>query len=93
MSKDTIRTHVVIPRELVASIDRIVGHRGRSQFLADAAAEKLARMRLSQAAKQAAGSLANVDVPGWESSEAAAEWVRASRSADDARLRRIQGQE
>jgi hypothetical protein len=27
-----------------------------------------------------AGSLADVDIPGWDASEAAAEWVRALRS-------------
>ena len=86
MSQATIRTHVLVPQDLVASVDRLVGRRRRSAFFAEAAAEKLARLRLAEAAEQAAGSLASVDVPGWETPEAASEWVRASRAADDARL-------
>jgi hypothetical protein len=65
-------------------VDRLVGRRQRSQFFAAAAAEKLARLRLLEAAERAAGSLAAADVPGWETSEAATAWVRASRHADAA---------
>jgi len=86
MARETMRTHVVIPKDLVASVDELVGKRARSKFFADAAAEKLARARLSRLAQNVAGSLADVDVPGWESGEAAQEWVRASRRADDRRL-------
>lgn len=86
MSQTTVRTHLVVPQDLVASVDRLVGRRRRSAFFAEAAAEKLARLRLAEAAEQAAGSLASVDVPGWETPEAASAWVRASRQADDARL-------
>ena len=68
----------------MASIDRLVGRRRRSEFLVQAAAEKLARLRRAELLEQAAGSLADVDIPGWETSEAAAEWVRAGRRADDA---------
>ena len=39
-------------------------------------------------ARQFAGALATVDIPGWETSEAAAEWVRASRQPDEARVHR-----
>ena len=39
-------------------------------------------------ARKFAGALATVDIPGWETSEAAAEWVRASRQPDEARLHR-----
>jgi metal-responsive CopG/Arc/MetJ family transcriptional regulator len=85
MTRETMRTHVVVPKDLVASVDELVGKRARSKFFADAAAEKLARTRLSRLARSVAGSLADVDIRGWESSEAAQEWVRASRRADDRR--------
>ena len=39
-------------------------------------------------ARKFAGALATVDIPGWETSEAAAEWVRASRQPDEARVHR-----
>ncbi len=88
MPKEAVRTHVVIPRELVDLVDELVGQRGRSRFFSEAVEEKLSRVRLLRAAKRVVGSLADVDTPGWETSEAASEWVRASRRADGQRLRR-----
>jgi len=84
-----MRTHVVIPKELVDLVDELVGRRSRSRFFSEAVEEKLARVKLTRAAKRVVGSLANVDIPGWETSEAAAEWVKASRRADDERLRQL----
>jgi hypothetical protein len=84
MSRATVRVQVTVPRDLVAAVDRLVGRRQRGAFFAEAA-EKLARLRLVEAAEEAAGALASVDVPGWETPEAASAWVRASRQADDAR--------
>jgi metal-responsive CopG/Arc/MetJ family transcriptional regulator len=89
MSKEKMRTHVVIPKTLVETIDKLVGKRHRSEFLTEAAEKEVRRLKLIKAAEKAGGSLAHVDIPGWESSEAAAEWVRASRRADEERLRRI----
>ncbi len=89
MPKESTRTHVILPRDVVDAVDNLVGKRGRSRFFAEAAEEKLARVRLENAARKAAGSLAEVAIPGWETSESAAEWVRASRKADEDRLRRF----
>ncbi len=82
-----MRAHIVIPEELVREVDELVGARRRSQFFEDAVREKVKRMKLLAAAEAAAGSLADVEIPGWESSEAAAEWVHALRQADEERLR------
>jgi hypothetical protein len=86
MSKENMRAHVILPRDVVEAIDDLVGRRGRSKFFAEAAEEKLARLQLASAARKAAGSLADLAVAGWESSESAVDWVRASRRADDERL-------
>jgi metal-responsive CopG/Arc/MetJ family transcriptional regulator len=88
MAREVMRTHVVIPKDVVESIDRTVGRRARSRFLAEAAEEKLARLRRLRAFERVAGSLRDVAIPGWETSESAAEWVSASRREDDERLRR-----
>ncbi len=88
MAGETMRTHVVLPKDVVDSIDSLVGPRSRSKFIEEATEEKLAHIRLGDAIARAAGSLKNVDTPGWESPEAAATWVRASRQADTARLER-----
>lgn len=81
-----MRVHIVIPEELISEVDELVGARRRSQFFEDAVREKLKHMKLLTAAESAAGSLADVDTPGWESSEAAAAWVDAVRRADNQRF-------
>lgn len=86
MAVETIRTHIVIPKELMESVDELVGRRYRSKFFTEAVEEKLAR-----AASKVVGSLADISIPGWESSKSAAEWVRASRRGDEARLKHRAG--
>lgn len=89
MPTKTMRTHVIVPKELVESVDELVGRRGRSKFFAEAVQEKLAREKLSKIAREVKGSLANVDIPGWETGESTIEWIRASRRRDDEKSRRI----
>jgi metal-responsive CopG/Arc/MetJ family transcriptional regulator len=79
MAADVLRTHVILPKELVEQIDRRVGPRRRSEFLARAAQRELDLEGRLQAFDEFAGSLQDVHVPGWETSESAAEWVRAQR--------------
>ena len=86
MSSETVRAHIVLSKELVSEVDRLVGPRKRSEFIAEAVAEKLAHERLLQAAHKVAGSLANVDIPGWETQESAVEWVRALRRESDEKM-------
>ncbi len=86
MPREIMRAHIVIPREIVESVDAVVGKRGRSKFFVDAAEEKLARTRLAKLARRMVGALADMDIPGWESSEAAEAWVRGSRQEDVKRL-------
>ena len=85
MSKEGEGTPVIVPREVVEEVDEVVGSGERSRFFADAAKEKLTRIRLLKVATDAAGCLATIEIPGWESSDAAAGWVRALRRADDVR--------
>ncbi len=92
MSKEAMRTHVIIPKELVDSIDELVGTRNRSRFFTEAVEEKLSRVRLVNAARKLKGSLAEADIPGWERSESAAEWVRSSRRRDDEKLAEKRGE-
>lgn len=73
------RAHVVMPEELVEEVDALVGQRRRSQFIKEAVEEKLLRLNRVAAFEKFAGSLSGVDIPGWESSEAAAEWVHNLR--------------
>jgi hypothetical protein len=81
---NTKRTHVVIPEQLVARIDIIVGKRGRSKFLAQAAEKELMRLRQLKAVEAAAGSWKDEDHP--ELKHGAAKWVEKLRRQDEKRF-------
>jgi len=81
------RTHVVIPEELVSAIDAVVGKRGRSSFLTQAAEKELKRLRQLKALDQAAGSWKDKDHP--ELSQGADKWVEKLRQEDQRRFKRV----
>jgi hypothetical protein len=78
------RAHIVIPEELVTEIDRLVGKRGRSQFLTQAAEKELRRLRQIRALENAAGTWKDKDHP--ELKRGAARWVKEIRRENDRRL-------
>ena len=83
-----MRTHIIVPDELVDEVDRLVGKRRRSAFFVDAARERLRRERLLQAMKEAAGSLKAEDYPHWATPEKVARWVRKIRRESERKHRR-----
>ena len=94
MGKDDIRTHIVLPRAVVADVDRLVGHRRRSQFVVEAVCEKLRREQLAAALDATAGILADADLPDWATPEQTSAWVRElRREADATTERKLQGWE
>jgi metal-responsive CopG/Arc/MetJ family transcriptional regulator len=80
-----MRTHVVLPAELVKEIDRVAGARRRSRFVEEAVRRHLRREALSAALDQTAGVLKSADYPEWESPDAVSAWVREQRREDEAR--------
>lgn len=78
------RTHIVIPAELVKEIDKVVGKRGRSQFLHEAASKELKRLQQSAAVQLAAGSWKAADHPELKGGVDA--WVRKLRKQSDRRI-------
>lgn len=78
-----MRTHITIPEEMIAEIDSFVAPRKRSEFFEAAAAEQLRRLRLVRAIDRAAGSLKDVDIPGWETPESTVRWVQEQREEAD----------
>ena len=83
MSESVVRAHVLMPRETVEAIDRVVGRRGRSRFLVDAAEEKLRRVRLLEAADRVAGSISEDDAPWWRTPDDILAWARDQRRDRD----------
>ena len=82
IADEMIRTHIVVPKELVEAVDRLVGPRKRSAFLVQAVEEKIDRERLGKALTTTAGFLAGETHPEWETPEQVSSWVRELRSLD-----------
>ena len=79
-----MRTHIALPEDLVTAVDRAVGKRGRSRFLAEAAREKLSRLSLLKALEETAGAFEVAEHPEWATSQDVAQWVRSLRQAESA---------
>ena len=80
-----MRTHVVLPDDLVEDVDNLVGKRNRSRFIAEVVAERLRRERLIRAIREGAGSLDMSRHPEWETPEKVAEWIRELRDTPSIR--------
>lgn len=93
MTKEAMRTHVVMSRDLVAAVDELVGHRRRSEFVAAAVEERVRRERLGRALDATAGILKPEDHPEWATPEGVHAWVRAGRALDEERLARKLGED
>jgi len=57
------RTHIVISDQLAQEIDSLVGKRGRSGFLTEAAWKEVRRRRMLDALEQATGAWKDKDHP------------------------------
>lgn len=81
-----MRMHVVLPDDLVKSVDAMAGKGKRSRFIEDAVREKLRIEALLSALEETAGMLSADEHPEWATSEKVASWVRESRQQSDRRL-------
>jgi hypothetical protein len=91
MNQETdVRTHVILPRAILDSIDRLVGPRGRSRFLAAAAEREIAHRELLALAEQAAGSGRDLDRPWGSTADSAAAWLQQIRGEDDDRDEQVE---
>lgn len=75
-----MRIRISLPDTLMSDVDRLVGPRGRSGFLARAAQNELKRERLRAALDAARGAM--VDTPGWRSGDEIIRFVDELRSED-----------
>jgi len=83
-----MRTHIVVPDDLVQEVDRVAGKRRRSRFVQEAIREKLSRETLGAALAGTAGGLDPGDYPEWDTAAEVAAWVESGRLADNVRLAR-----
>ncbi len=82
-----LRTSVTLPKELLGEIDRVAGARRRSAFLAEAAREKLARLRFDRAAARAFGAWTDAAHPDLMTDADLARYRERLRKTTDRRLR------
>lgn len=75
----TVRTNLLLPRELVEEVDRFAGPRGRSRYVAEALEERLRRDRLRIAVESTSGSIDVDHYPHWSTSDDVVDWVREMR--------------
>ena len=78
------RTHIVIPEQLAEEIDTLVGKRGRSSFLTEAAWKEGRRLRMLNALEEASGAWKDKDHP--ELKGGAAKYVEKVRKENQKRL-------
>lgn len=86
-----MRTHVILPAELVREMDLLVGKRKRSKFMEEAIKEKLRREALGSVLKETAGIFKGEVPSAWDTPEKAADWVAKFRSEESRRLERKLG--
>jgi Arc/MetJ-type ribon-helix-helix transcriptional regulator len=79
------RAHVVLPDDLLADVDSLVGPRGRSAFLTEVIREAVNRHRLLEFLSSPEPVLKDEDYP--EFRDGAEAWVRRMRD-EDLRLER-----
>jgi Arc/MetJ-type ribon-helix-helix transcriptional regulator len=81
------RTHVILPVDVVAGIDKLVGKRGRSAFLAEVAREEIQRLQQRSALRKAAGAWKDKDHP--ELKHGSNAWIRGMRAESEIRSQLI----
>lgn len=72
-----MRTHLMLPDEMVADIDKLVGKGKRSKFIEEAVQEKLLK-----ALRDSFGTLSDEDYPEWSTLDKVAQGVHDLRRRD-----------
>jgi len=83
-----MRTHVILPEDLVEAVDAQAGKGKRSQFIEEAIREKLRIDALHAALEATSGAFSASDHPHWDTPGKVAAWVRDSRRKSDERIDR-----
>ncbi len=82
------KTPLTLPADILESIDKLMGKRKRSQFIAEAARKELKRVQLQRALDRAAGSWKDEDYPELKK-KGTYRWVRELREEADKRFEEI----
>jgi len=80
-----VKTPLTLPEDILQSIDKLMGKRKRSKFIAGAARKELKRIRLQRALEKAAGAWKDEDHPEIKQ-KGTSQWVRDMRQEADERF-------
>ena len=83
-----VRTHFIAPKELIEEVDKLVGPRRRSEFLTEAATEKVRREKLLRLTREVNKLPPAESIPEWDTPESTAKWLRDGR-AEPRRIRKV----
>ena len=86
LSMSTSRTHITLPEDVRADLNRLVEKRRRSRFIAEAVRKALLIARQKEALREAAGAWKDKDHP--ELKRGAAAWVRKLRGELEGRFKK-----
>jgi hypothetical protein len=86
--RHVVRTHFIAPKELIEEVDKLVGPRRRSEFLIEAAAEKLKREKLFRLTREVSKLPPGDGIPEWDTPESTAKWLREGR-VDSRPIRKV----
>lgn len=82
------RAHVIMEEDVVKEIDRLVGKKKRSSFIATATKKELKRLRQLSVIKKFKGVWKDEDHPEMAGKEGIDKWVRKLRNEDEKILRK-----
>ncbi|MEO8051044.1 MAG: hypothetical protein ABI833_11575 [Acidobacteriota bacterium] len=78
----------MLPIDVVADIDKLVGKRGRSAFITEVARDEIMRRKQRSALRKSFGAWEDKDHP--ELKRGSSAWVERIRSESEERFRQIQ---
>ncbi len=83
-----IKTHLAIPEDLVAEVDRIAGKRRRSLFITEATREKLSKVLFMKVLEETSGAWSDRNHPELKTAKSVENYVRKKRQSYGKRLKR-----
>lgn len=82
------RAHVIIEKDILREIDRLVGKKKRGSFISEAAKKELQRLNQLSLLRKLKGIWKDEDHPDMMGQDGTEAWVRKQRQEDEKALRR-----
>jgi len=83
------KVHLTFPPKIIREIDKLVGKRGRSKFVSEAARERINREKYASSLKECAGAWKSENHPELSSTGHVVKFIKKIRKESEERLKRI----